>query len=208
MTAGDPREQFPLLKCKSVEFEGIVESMKVTTTSLDGVKLIEPDVFADARGQFQELWQRNRYLEASLGLQYLQDNLSRSTRNTLRGLHYQIDRPQGKLIQVLDGRIYDVAVDMRRASPTFGEWFGIELKSETPRQIYIGPGFAHGFLVLSEHAMVLYKCTDLYSPNGERSLLWNDPELGIDWPLDGEPKLSEKDRDGIPLAQAEVFERV
>lgn len=179
--------------------------MKVNNTNVNGVKLILPDVYADPRGSFQELWQRNRYLEAGLGLQFVQDNLSRSCKNTLRGLHYQIDHAQGKLVQAISGEIFDVAVDLRKESSTFGHWFGTILSEKEPRQIYLPEGIAHGFLVMSEEAVVLYKCTDFYLPAAERTLLWDDPEVGIDWPLDGEPILSEKDLKGVALSEAEVF---
>jgi dTDP-4-dehydrorhamnose 3,5-epimerase len=179
--------------------------MKVTPTSLAGVLLIEPDLHHDPRGRFQELWQSDRYREHGLDVQFVQDNLSHSRQATLRGLHYQIRCPQGKLIQVLSGRIFDVAVDLRRDSETFGRSFGVELEAERPRQIYVPPGCAHGFLVLSESADVLYKCTDRYHAEHERTLLWNDPDLGIDWPLRFEPLLSDKDRLGKPLAESETY---
>jgi len=180
--------------------------MKVTPTDIPDVLLIEPDLFGDERGRFQEVWNQQRYVAAGIAATFVQDNLSRSVRGTLRGLHYQMQQTQGKLIQVLQGRIFDVAVDLRRNSDTFGQWAGTILDGETSHQFWVPPGFAHGFLVLSETADVFYKCTDLYLPPAERTLIWNDPDVRIDWPLESEPILSAKDRAGIPLADAEVFE--
>jgi dTDP-4-dehydrorhamnose 3,5-epimerase len=179
--------------------------MNVLPTPLAGVRLIEPDVFRDSRGEFQELWQADRYRELGLNAIFVQDNLSRSRQGTLRGLHYQIQHPQGKLVQVLSGKIFDVAVDLRRNSNTFGQWYGTELDAAWPRQVFIPPGCAHGFLVLSETADVLYKCTDRYHAEHERTLIWNDPELNITWPLDREPFLSDKDRLGKLFSETETF---
>lgn len=166
--------------------------MKVTETTLPGVLLIEPNVFRDQRGLFWETYHAERY--AKFGIpSFVQDNSSRSIRHTLRGLHYQLHRPQGKLVWVTRGEVFDVAVDIRKTSPTFGRWLGVTLSSEAPRQLYIPPGFAHGFCVTSESADFAYKCTDVYVPGDERGLLWNDPELGIQWPV-AEPLLSDKDR--------------
>ena len=180
--------------------------MNVRETDLSGVYLIEPRVFRDSRGFFMESFHADRYAEAGIDGTFVQDNYSCSCRGTLRGLHYQIQHPQGKIVQVVRGEIFDVAVDLRRDSVHFGDWVGVRLSESNQWQLYIPPGFAHGFFVLSEQADFFYKCTDFYYPQFERSLLWNDPELAVDWPLDGDPILSDKDRDGTPLAQAECFE--
>ena len=181
--------------------------MNVISTPLDGVVLLEPKVFGDARGFFFESFNQRRFAELT-GHQgdFVQDNHSRSQRGVLRGLHYQIKQPQGKLVRVVSGAVFDVAVDVRRASKTFGRWFGAELTAENKRMVWIPPGFAHGFLVLSETADFLYKTTDYWAPEHERAILWNDPAIGIQWPLDGEPQLSAKDKVGKLLADAEVFE--
>jgi len=181
--------------------------MNVIETSLPGVLIIEPKVFGDARGFFFESWNERAFAQATgLETHFVQDNHSRSRRGVLRGLHYQIRQPQGKLVRVARGAIFDVAVDLRRSSPSFGRWFGIELAEDNHRQLWVAPGFGHGFLVLSESADVLYKATDYYAPEHERSLLWNDPRVGIDWPLDGaEPVLSAKDAAGLPLSDCEVY---
>lgn len=179
--------------------------MKVIETGLPGVLILEPRVFGDERGFFMESYNRQRFAELGLPTDFVQDNHSRSARNVLRGLHYQILQPQGKLVRVVRGAVYDVAVDLRRASPTFGRWEGVELTEENKRMLWIPPGFAHGFLVLSEYADFLYKTTDFYAPEHERCLLWSDPEVGIAWPLQGEPVLSAKDKVGSTLAQAEVY---
>jgi len=180
--------------------------MNITPTKIPDILLIAPDVFGDARGRFQEIWNHQRYSEAGIDQNFVQDNLSSSVKGTLRGLHYQLEQTQGKLIQVLQGEIFDVAVDLRRNSQTFGQAVSVKLDAETSKQLWIPPGFAHGFLVLSETADVLYKCTDFYRPEAERTLLWSDPALQIDWPLEGEPILSSKDQRGVPLSVAEVFE--
>ena len=180
--------------------------MKVAATAIAEVLLIEPKVFGDARGFFLESYNRRALREATgLDLEFVQDNHSRSAKGVLRGLHYQIRQPQGKLIRVLAGRIYDVAVDLRRSSASFGRWVGMALDAEHPRMLWIPPGFAHGFAVLSDSADVLYKATDYYAPQHERTLAWNDPALGIAWPIDGEPALSDKDRRGVRLAEAETY---
>ncbi len=179
--------------------------MKVIATSLPGVLLLEPKVFGDARGFFMESYNKRVMSEAGITQDFVQDNHSRSAKGVLRGLHYQIRQPQGKLVRVVAGEVYDVAVDMRRSSPNFGRWTGMRISAENKLMAWIPPGFAHGFYVLSEFAEFLYKTTDYYAPEHERSLLWNDPALAIDWPLDGEPGLSEKDRLGKPLDQAEAF---
>ena len=180
--------------------------MKVIGTKIPDVLLLEPLVFPDERGFFLEAWNARAFRNGiKLDVQFVQDNHSRSACDVLRGLHYQIRQPQGKLIRVARGRIFDVAVDLRKSRPTFGCWVGYELSEDNHRQLWIPPGFAHGFLVLSEIADVLYKTTDYYAPEHERCLIWNDPEVGIDWPLDREPVLSAKDRSGLSLAKAEVF---
>ncbi len=180
--------------------------MKAIPTALPGVMVIEPRVFGDARGFFFESWNRRAFAEAvGRDVEFVQDNHSPSERNVLRGLHYQLRQAQGKLVRVAAGEVYDVVVDLRRSSPTFGKWVGERLSAENRRMLWVPPGFAHGFLVLSERAEFLYKTTDYYAPEHERSLLWNDPALGIDWPLDGPPLLKPKDAAGTPLAQAETF---
>jgi dTDP-4-dehydrorhamnose 3,5-epimerase len=167
--------------------------MKLIPTSLPGVSIIEPRVFRDERGFFLETYHAQRYREAGLDVAFVQDNHSRSTRGTLRGLHWQAERPQGKLVRVLVGEIYDVAVDIRPDSPTFGQWVGFTLSADNFRQAWIPPGFAHGFCVTSEVAEVEYKCTDFYDPPSERGLIWNDPEVAIAWPIQ-DPILSERDK--------------
>ncbi len=179
--------------------------MQVETTAISGLLLIQPKVFRDSRGFFTETFQRQRYCDAGIVADFVQDNFSRSAKGTLRGLHYQIPHPQGKLVQVLCGKIFDVVVDLRKPSPTFGRWLGFELSGETCQQVYVPPGCAHGFCVLSETADFTYKCTDRYFPEHERTLLWNDPAIGIEWPLTDEPILSNKDRAGVPLDRAEVY---
>ena len=181
--------------------------MKVTPTALPEVLLIEPRVFPDLRGHFFESWVGPRYQEAGIAEPFVQDNFSRSTQNTLRGLHFQEPKGQGKLITVLSGRIYDVAVDVRTDSPRYREWIGIELDGDDPKQLWVPPGFAHGFCVLSERADFMYKCTEFYAPDTERSIRWDDPELAIDWPLDT-PILSEKDAEAPILADAPVLPRM
>lgn len=175
--------------------------MKIEDTSLVGIKLITPDVFHDARGHFLETFHTEKYATAGLDETFVQDNLSHSKKNVLRGLHYQYPNWQGKLVQVIRGEIFDVAVDVRRDSPTFGRWYGTVLSSENRLQLYIAPGFAHGFCALSDTADVLYKCTDFYRPEQEQTLLWNDPAIGIDWPVK-DPILSDKDARGQPLSEA------
>jgi dTDP-4-dehydrorhamnose 3,5-epimerase len=180
--------------------------LKVEETSLPGVLLLEPKVFADARGSFMETWGERLFAELGIKARFVQDNHSTSRGNVLRGLHYQIRQPQGKLVRVASGAIWDVAVDLRRSSKTFGRWVGMRLDTETRRMAWIPPGFAHGFVVLGDGAEVLYKATDHYAPEHDRTLLWNDPALGIAWPLSGEPVLSDKDRRGIPLARADTYD--
>ena len=180
----------------------------VTALALPEVLLLEPRIFGDARGFFLESFNARAFAAATgIEASFVQDNHSRSGKGVLRGLHYQILQPQGKLVRVVRGRVFDVAVDLRRSSPRFGQWAGAELSEDNHRQLWIPPGFAHGFLVLSESADFLYKTTDYYAPQHERSVLWNDPGIGIDWPLEGdEPLLSAKDRDAPPLSGAEHFD--
>lgn len=173
--------------------------MKVIETRLPGVLIVEPKVFGDARGYFMESFQAERYAVADIAGPFVQDNLSFSRRGILRGLHLQNPRPQGKLVQVLQGEVFDVAVDVRVGSPTFGQWEGVILSAENARQYYVPPGFAHGFVVTSETALFAYKCTDYYMPQSEISLLWNDGDIGIEWPVT-EPQLSAKDAAGVRLA--------
>lgn len=167
--------------------------MKVLPTRLSGLLVVEPDVYGDERGFFTETWQRNRYADVGIDRVFVQDNLSRSVKNTLRGLHFQINRPQAKLVQTISGELFDVAVDLRSDSPTFGKWEGVLLSDRNMRQLYIPEGFAHGFCVLSDTALFSYKCTDFYAPDDEGGLLWSDPEIAIDWPVTM-PILSDKDR--------------
>jgi len=180
--------------------------MNVQESSLPGVLIIEPSVFTDSRGFFQETYEQDRYRNAGMPATFVQDNLSRSRRGVLRGLHFQLRRPQGKLVQVLDGEVFDVAVDLRRKADTFGRWVGAILSAENHRQIYVPPGFAHGFYVLSDSATLVYKCSDIYDPQSERTLIWNDREIGIEWPMQNPPILAEKDAAGLPLASCEVYE--
>ena len=172
------------------------------------VVVLRPEVFGDARGFFYESYSKRRFLELTgVDTEFVQDNHSRSDKGVLRGLHYQIESAQGKLVRVTRGTVYDVAVDLRRSSPTFGHWVGHRLTAENFRQLWIPPGFAHGFLVLEDDTEFLYKTTDFYAPEHERSIRWDDPELAISWPIDDlELRLSEKDRNGVPFAQAETFD--
>jgi len=180
--------------------------MKVTPTAIADVLIIEPRVFGDARGFFYESFNQKAFNEATgQSLSFVQDNHSRSGRGVLRGLHYQIQQPQGKLVRVVRGAVFDVAVDIRKRSPTFGKWVGVELSEDNHRQLWVPAGFAHGFLVLSESADFLYKTTDYYAPEYERCILWSDPGIGIQWPMTTEPSLSAKDKQGLTLSQAEVF---
>jgi dTDP-4-dehydrorhamnose 3,5-epimerase len=179
--------------------------LKITPTELPDVLLIEPKVFSDDRGFFFESWNRRALAAAGLVAEFVQDNHSRSVRNVLRGLHYQIEHAQGKLVRVCGGEVFDVAVDIRRSSTTFGRWTGARLSAQNKHMLWIPPGYAHGFLVLSEVAEFLYKTTDYWYPEHERTLLWNDPALGIAWPLDGQPTVAAKDAAGRPLALAEAY---
>lgn len=180
--------------------------MKRIDTAIDGLLIIEPTVFGDERGFFYESFNQRQFNALTgLDVDFVQDNHSRSAKNVLRGLHYQIQCPQGKLVRVVQGRVFDVAIDMRASSPTFGQHVGVELSAENKRMFWIPEGFAHGFLVLSDSAEFLYKTTDYWAPEFERSLLWNDAQVGIVWPLDGAPILSAKDQQGKLLRDAECF---
>ena len=181
--------------------------MKATRLTIPDVVLIEPKVFGDARGFFFESFNQKAFDEATgTSYQFVQDNHSRSGRGVLRGLHYQIRQPQGKLVRVVRGAVWDVAVDIRKSSPTFGQWVGAELSEDNQHQLWVPPGFAHGFVVLSETADFLYKTTDYYAPEHERCIAWNDAQLAIQWPYQGEPVLSGKDAQGVALRDAEVFD--
>ncbi len=178
----------------------------VTPTAIPDVLILEPKVFGDARGFFYESFNARDFAQATgLAVNFVQDNHSKSSKGVLRGLHYQIQHPQGKLVRVVQGEVFDVAVDMRQSSPTFGQWVGEHLSADNHRQLWVPPGFAHGFVVLSDSAEFLYKTTDYWFPEHERSLLWNDPAVGIEWPLDGAPQLAAKDAAGQLLAQADLF---
>ncbi len=180
--------------------------MRVHPTPLDGLVLVEPAVFHDERGYFTESFNRRVFNETlGLDVDFVQDNHSHSRQGVLRGLHYQLGQAQGKLVRVLRGRIFDVAVDLRQASPSFGRWFGVELSEDDPRQFWVPPGFAHGFLVLSESADVFYKVTAPYAPAQEHCIVWNDPQLGIAWPTGLSPTLSTRDAMGLPFAKAPSF---
>jgi dTDP-4-dehydrorhamnose 3,5-epimerase len=179
--------------------------MEVIATQHPDVLLLRPKVFGDARGYFFESYNRKAFTELGIGAEFVQDNHSRSAKGVLRGLHYQIQQPQGKLVRVAAGEVFDVAVDLRRSSPHFGRVASFRLSAENHEIAWIPPGFAHGFLVLSEYAEFLYKTTDYYAPQFERSLLWNDPALAIAWPLEGAALLSAKDQAALPLAECEVF---
>ena len=179
--------------------------MKFLPTPLAGAMIVEPQVFGDDRGFFMETWQRETFATAGVDVTFDQDNHSRSAKGVLRGLHYQLPHPQGKLARVAMGAVFDVIVDLRRGSPSFARWFGIELSAENKRMLWAPPGFAHGFLVLSESADFLYKCRGLYSPADERAVRWDDPTLAIDWPLTGVPTLSAKDSAAPLLADAVLF---
>ncbi len=180
--------------------------MNIVSTEIPDVLIVEPKVFGDSRGFFFESFNQRQFEQLTgIAPSFVQDNHSRSARGVLRGLHYQIHQPQGKLVRVIAGEVFDVCVDMRRSSPTFGKAVYVTLSADNHRQLWIPPGFAHGFLVTSESADFVYKTTDYYAPEHERSVLWNDAVLAIPWPLDGEPLLSAKDKAGTPLAQAETF---
>ncbi len=181
--------------------------MEFIPTRIPDVVLIKPRVFGDERGYFMESWQERKFRDAGIDARFVQDNHSRSQQGILRGLHYQIRQPQGKLVKVVSGAIHDVAVDIRRSSPTFGQWVSVALSADNHHMLWVPPGFAHGFYVTSDHADVLYKCTDFWAPEHERTLRWDDPALGIDWPVPthAAPLLSDKDRDGVTLQAAETY---
>jgi dTDP-4-dehydrorhamnose 3,5-epimerase len=181
--------------------------MNFFPTRLPGVVLIEPKVYEDSRGAFMETWEANKFAAGGIEAQFVQDNHSVSRRWVLRGLHYQLNRPQGKLVRVTQGEVFDVAVDLRKSSPHFGQWIGEHLSAANGRMLWIPPGFAHGFLALSDHVQFVYKCTDFYMPASERTLRWNDPRLNIRWPVPSgvEPILSAKDAAGRSLADAECY---
>ncbi len=179
--------------------------MKVSQTEIPDVLILEPEIYEDERGFFFESYNKRGLAEAGILAEFVQDNHSHSVRNVLRGLHYQIQQPQGKLVRAISGEIFDVAVDIRKHSPSFGKWVGITLSAAHTRMLWIPESFAHGFLVLSESADVLYKTTDYYGPEFECTILWNDPNVSIDWPIQGEPILSAKDKTGTLLRDAEVF---
>ena len=182
-------------------------SFQCTATQIPDVKLVEPKIFGDQRGYFMETWQKKKFADMGIEADFVQDNISESTQGTLRGLHYQIQQPQGKLVQVLVGEVFDVAVDLRKSSPTFGQWVGERLSSDNKRMLWVPPGFAHGFYVLSPRTLFTYKCTDWYAPEHERTIDWNDAKIGIDWPLlEGHtPELSKKDKEGLPFQDADLF---
>ena len=179
--------------------------MQVIPTSIPDVKLVVPRVFGDARGFFFESWNARALAEAGIAASFVQDNHSRSSRGVLRGLHYQVQHPQGKLVRVVAGEVFDVAVDLRRSSPTFGRHVAVRLSADDKRMLWVSPGFAHGFCVTSDSADFLYKTTDYWHPEHERTLLWNDPALAIDWPLDGPPTIAARDAAGAPLATAATY---
>ncbi len=178
--------------------------MNTVVTEFPGLVVLEPRLFEDARGYFMETFQGERFKAAGLPVYFPQDNHSLSHKNVIRGLHYQIEHPQGKLVRAVRGDVFDVAVDLRRNSPRFGRWFGIYLTASNRKQIYIPPGFAHGFCAVSDEAEVVYKCTDVYCPSAERTILWNDPQLAIRWPI-ADPILAEKDRRGLRFCEASCY---
>ncbi|MGU3775969.1 dTDP-4-dehydrorhamnose 3,5-epimerase [Burkholderia metallica] len=181
-------------------------AIHVTATALPEVKLIEPKVFGDTRGYFYESFNAREFAQCvGPDVEFVQDNHSRSTKGVLRGLHYQIEHAQGKLVRVIEGEVFDVAVDIRRSSPNFGKWVGMVLSADNHRQLWVPPGFAHGFVVLSAAAQFLYKTTDYWFPEHERSIVWNDPEIGIAWPIDGGPILASKDAAGKRLSESDVY---
>lgn len=179
--------------------------MKVIPTTLPDVLILEPKVFGDERGFFYESYNKSVLAACGIRAEFVQDNHSRSAKNVLRGLHYQIKQPQGKLVRVVEGEVFDVVVDLRRSSPTFGKWMGVNLSANNKRMLWVPAGFGHGFIVLSEYAEFLYKTTDYYAPEHERCIIWNDPEIAIKWPTASEPVLSSKDKNGHLLKQAELF---
>ncbi len=181
--------------------------MKIIETSLPGVIVFEPKMFGDRRGFFLETYRKDIFEQAGINVEFVQDNHSRSEQGVLRGLHYQLVQPQGKLVRVATGKVFDVAVDVRHGSPHFGQWYGTELSEDTMRMMYVPPGFAHGFVVLSEYADFIYKCTDYYHPESEQGIAWDDPALGIDWQFEGKVKLSDKDQHN-PMLADQVIEKL
>ena len=181
--------------------------MQIGPTEIDGVVVVTPDIYADDRGSFSETFNLARFVdETGINRSWVQDNESVSRRGVLRGLHFQNPRPQGKLVRCISGTIFDVAVDIRRSSPSFGEWVGVELSEENHKQLWVPEGFAHGFYTVSDSATVAYKTTDYYVGSADRAIRWDDPQIGIDWPLEGEPTVSDKDRSAPPLVEADVFD--
>ncbi len=187
------------------EFSSGSNHMNVISTALPDCLLITPRVFPDERGYFFESYNEKQMAEIGIGYKFVQDNYSHSKQNVVRGLHYQVRHPQGKLVRVVVGEIFDVAVDLRQSSPYFGQWTGVRLSSENKKMFWIPPGFAHGFVVLSHEAALLYKTTDFYAAQHERTILWNDPDLLIDWPISESPLMSDKDRSGLSFRKAEKF---
>jgi dTDP-4-dehydrorhamnose 3,5-epimerase len=198
-----PPESVPIHTLRATEAKPL-EPLGVFVTEFSGLIVIEPRVFEDDRGYFMETFHRDRFLAAKLPANFVQDNHSLSRQNVIRGLHYQIERPQGKLVRAVQGAVYDVAVDLRRGEPTFGRWYAVELSAANRKQVYIPPGFAHGFCALSHTAEVIYKCTDVYHPAGERTIVWNDAQLAIHWPTD-KPILAAKDERGLRFTDAPCF---
>lgn len=182
--------------------------IKVTKCDIEGLYIIEPQVFGDKRGYFMETYNENDFREAGLDMKFVQDNQSSSTKGVLRGLHYQKKFPQGKLVRAIRGTVFDVAVDLRKGSSTFGKWFGVELSEENKKQFYIPEGFAHGFLVLSDEAEFCYKCTEFYHPEDEGGIIWNDPDIGVEWPLEGidELNISDKDKAQGSFKEVHIFD--
>lgn len=182
--------------------------MEFISTKIPEVVLIKPKLFGDERGFFMETWEKRKFQDAGIDAAFVQDNHSRSAKGILRGIHYQIEQPQGKLVRVTQGSVFDVAVDLRRSSPTFGHWVGVELSEQNRHMLWVPPGFGHAFFVTSETADFVYKCTDFYAPEHERSIIWNDPDIGIQWPLGdiSEPVLSAKDKAGVRFLDAECYE--
>jgi dTDP-4-dehydrorhamnose 3,5-epimerase len=181
--------------------------MRVEPTAIPDVKILRPEIHGDIRGSFFESWNRREFRGAGIDVQFVQDNQSRSKQGTVRGLHYQIVQPQGRLVRAVTGRVFDVAVDLRKSSTSFGQWVGITLTDENHEMLWIPPGFAHGFLCLTRTVDIVYKCSDYYAPESERTIRWDDPDLGIDWPLDAgtEPILSAKDRQGVAFRDADYY---
>lgn len=178
--------------------------VEIKKTSIEGVLIIEPKVFGDDRGYFMETYNEPEFKAKGVPYDFVQDNQSKSTKGVLRGLHYQINHPQAKLVRVLEGEVFDVAVDLRKGSPTYGKWEGVLLSGENKKMFMIPRGFAHGFVVLSDTAIFAYKCDDVYHPNDEGGIMWNDPDIGVQWPFEGEPLLSEKDKHHVPFKESKI----